>query len=211
MHYLCLVSIFIDGAHLDNLGRMCVQPMGMEFLALSIKVIHPYISKVLLGFLSPYTLFTAKKNEEAKRKKTKHNHLAFYDKALKIVLKEFLHLETNKDGLQVDVTCLVIVYLHVRLAFIVGDIKGGNPIACHNGAFEANINIILPVCDCSTAQADILERQCNPTKKEEMDEIIDRFIADIKQAKNGMVNKTREGCHPYTKWGCFGTYIIFLC
>jgi hypothetical protein len=66
----------------------------------------------------------AKKNEEAKSQKTKHNHLAFYHKALQIVLKDWLHLEKNKDGLQVDIPGLGIVYLHVRLAIIVGDIKG---------------------------------------------------------------------------------------
>jgi hypothetical protein len=38
-------------------------------------------------------------------------------------------------------------------------------MACHYGAFAANIKISLPVCDCSTAQADIIERQCNPTTK----------------------------------------------
>jgi hypothetical protein len=26
-HYICPVSIFIDGSHLDNLGRMCVEPL----------------------------------------------------------------------------------------------------------------------------------------------------------------------------------------
>jgi hypothetical protein len=159
------VSIFIDGSHLDNLGRMCVEPVITELLVLSSKVIRTDIRKVLLGLLPPYPLLTAKKNEEAKSKKTKQHRLAFYHKALKVVLKDLLHLEKNKDGLQVYIPGLGIVYLHIRLAFIVGDIKGQNPMACHYGAFAGNIKIILPVCDCSTAEADILERQCNPTKK----------------------------------------------
>jgi hypothetical protein len=121
-HYLCPVSIFIDGAHLDNLGRMCVEPVILEFLALSRKVRCIDIRKVLLGFLPPYPLLTAKKNEEAKSKKTKHNHLEFYNKALKVVLNDLLHLEKNKDGLQVDITGLGIVYLSVRLAFVI-DLK----------------------------------------------------------------------------------------
>jgi hypothetical protein len=137
-------------------------------LALSSKVRRTGISKVLLGFLPPYPLLTAKKNEEEKSKKTKHNHLAFYHKALWIVLKDLLHLEKNKDGLEVDIPGLEIIYLHVRLAFIVGDIKGQNPRACHYSVFAANIKMILPVCHCSTAQADILERQCNPTKKRKL-------------------------------------------
>jgi hypothetical protein len=33
-HYLCPVSIFIDGAHLDQIGRMCVEPVILELLAL---------------------------------------------------------------------------------------------------------------------------------------------------------------------------------
>jgi hypothetical protein len=156
-HYLCPVSIFIDGAHMDNLGRMCVEPI-MELLALSSKVRRTDISKVILGFLPPYSFLTAKKNEEAKSKKTKNNHLAFYHKALKIVLKDLLNIEKNKDGLQVDIPGLIIVYLHVRLAFIVGDIKRKNPMFCHYDAFAANIKRIIPVCDCLTAQADILER-----------------------------------------------------
>jgi hypothetical protein len=106
---MCPVSIFIDGAHLDNLGRMCVEPVTMELLALSSKVERTYISKVPLGFLPPYPLFTSKKNEEAKSKKTKHNHLEFYHKALKFVLNDLLHLEKNKDSLQVDIPGLGIV------------------------------------------------------------------------------------------------------
>jgi hypothetical protein len=108
---------------------MCVEPVIMELLALSSKVRRTYISKVLPGFLSPYPLFNAKKNEESKSKKTKYNHLEFYHKALKIVLKDLLHLEKNKEGLQVDIPGLGIMYLHVRLAFVVDDIKGQNPMA----------------------------------------------------------------------------------
>jgi hypothetical protein len=86
-------------------------------------------------------------------------------KALKIVLKDLLRLEKNNDGLQVDIPGLGIVYLHVRITFIVGDSKGQNPMACHFGAFAANIKRIVPEFDRSTAQADIIERQHNPTTK----------------------------------------------
>jgi hypothetical protein len=198
---LCPVSIFIDGAHLENLCRMRVEPVIMELLALSSKVIRTDIIKIILGFLPPYTLLTAKNNEEAKLQRTKHNHLAFCHKAFKIFLKDFTYLEKNKDGLQVDIPGLGFVYLHVQLAFIVGDIKGQNPMACHYGAFAANIKIILPVCDCSTAQADILERKCNPTKKEDMGEIIYRCNAAIKQAKHGTVNNAREELTAVSKMG----------
>jgi hypothetical protein len=88
---------------------------------------------------------------------------------LKIVLKDLLHLEKNKEGLQVDIPGLGIVDLHVQLAFVVGDIRGQNPMACHYGAFSANIKRALPVCDCSAAQTDILERKCIPTNKNEVD------------------------------------------
>jgi hypothetical protein len=106
---------------------------------------------VLLGSLPPYPLLAAKKNEEAKSKKTKNNYLKFYHKALKIVIKDLLHLEKNQEGLQVYIPGLGIVYLHVRLTVVVGDIKGQNPMACHYGAFSANIKRILSVCDCSAA------------------------------------------------------------
>jgi hypothetical protein len=137
----------------------------MELLALSSKVRCTDINKVILVFLPPYPLLTAKKNEEAESKKTKHNHLAFYHKALNIFLKDLLHLKNNNDGLHVDIPGLGIVYLHVRLAFVVGDIKGQNPMACHYGAFADNIKRILQVFNCATAHANILERQCNPTKR----------------------------------------------
>jgi hypothetical protein len=107
------VSIFIDDDHLENLGRMCVEPVIMELLALSSKVRCTDITKILLGFFPPYPLLTAKKNEEAKSQKTKYNHLAFYHKGLKIVLKDLLHVEKNKDGLQIDIPGLGIFYLHV--------------------------------------------------------------------------------------------------
>jgi hypothetical protein len=111
---------------------------------------------------------------------------------LKIVLKDLLHLEKNKEGLQVDIPGPGTVYLHVLLAFVVGDIKGQTPMACHYGAFSANIKRILPLCDCSAAQSDILERQCILTHKSEMDEIIDRCSATIKRAQYGTVNNARE-------------------
>jgi hypothetical protein len=125
---------------------------------------------------------------------------------LKIVLKQLLHLEKNKEGLQVDIPGLGIVYLHVRLTFVVGDIKGQNPMACHYGAFSANIKIILPVYDCSAAQADILERQCIPTNKNEMDEIIDRFSATIKRAQHGTVNNAREELTSVSKMGVVSAF-----
>jgi hypothetical protein len=74
-------------------------------------------------------------------------------------------------------------------------------MSCHYGAFAANIERILPVCDCSTAQADILERKCNPTKNEEMDDIIYRCSAAIKQAKHDMANNIREELTPVSKIG----------
>jgi hypothetical protein len=125
---LCTVSIFIDGAHLDNLGRMCVEPVIMELLELSSKVRCTDIIKFLLVFLPPYPLLTAKKGE-AKSKSTKHNHLAFYHKALKIVLTYLPGFKKNKGGLEVDIPGLGIVYLHVRLVFFVGDTKGKTPMA----------------------------------------------------------------------------------
>jgi hypothetical protein len=68
MHNLCPVSIFINGAHLDNLGMMCVEPVIMELIALSIKLGRTYINKVLLGFLPPYPLLTTHKMRKPKAK-----------------------------------------------------------------------------------------------------------------------------------------------
>jgi hypothetical protein len=111
---------------------------------------------------------------------------------LKIVLKYLLHLEKNKESLQEDIPGLGIFDPHVQLAFVVGDIRGQNPMACHYGAFSANIKRILPVCDCSAAQTEILERKCIPTNNNEMDEIIYRCSATIKCAQHGTVNNARE-------------------
>jgi hypothetical protein len=46
-HYLCPVRIFIDGAHPENLGIMCVEPVIMELLALSRKVRRTDILKII--------------------------------------------------------------------------------------------------------------------------------------------------------------------
>jgi hypothetical protein len=46
--YLCHISIFIDGYHLDNLGRMCVEPVIIELLVLSSKVNRTNIIKMHL-------------------------------------------------------------------------------------------------------------------------------------------------------------------
>jgi hypothetical protein len=180
----------------------------MELLALSSKVRRIDISKIILGFLPPYPLLAAKNNEEAKSQKTKHNHLAFYHKALKIVVNDFIYLEKNKDGLQVDIPGLGIVYLHVRVALIVGDIKGQHQMAGH-ATFAANIKRIIDVCDCSTAQADILERKCNPANKEDMDKTIYRCSAAIKQAKHGTINNVREELAVVSKMGVVSAFREF--
>jgi hypothetical protein len=36
--FLCPISILIDGAHLDQIGRMCVKPIIIELLALSSEI-----------------------------------------------------------------------------------------------------------------------------------------------------------------------------
>jgi hypothetical protein len=117
-----------------------------------------------------------------------------------------LRLEKNNDGLKVDIQGLGIVYLHVRLTFIVGDSKGQNPMACHFGAFSANIKIIVPDFDHSTAHDNIIERQRNPTKKQEMDDIIDRCSAAIKPAKHGTMNNAREYLTSVFKMGVISAF-----
>jgi hypothetical protein len=82
-------------------------------------------------------------------------------------------------------------------------------MACHYSAFAAKVRILLPVCDCSTAHADILERQCNPTKKEEMDEIIDRCTDVHKQAKHDTVNNAREELISVSKMGMVSAFREF--
>jgi hypothetical protein len=96
------------------------------------------------------------------------------------------------------------------LAFVVGDIKGQIPMAYHYKAFSANIKRILPVCDCSTAQAYILERKCIPTNKNEMYEIIDRCSATIKCAQHGTVNNAREELTSVSQMGVVSAFREFL-
>jgi hypothetical protein len=88
-------------------------------------------------------------------------------------------------------------------------IKGRNPISCHYGECASNINRVLPVCNCSTAQADILESKCNPKKKEDMDQIIDRYSDAIKQAKYGTSNNAREQLTSVSKMGVVSAFREF--
>jgi hypothetical protein len=120
-----------------------------------------------------------------------------------------LHLEKNKEGLKVDIPGIGIVYRQVRLEFVVGDIKVQNPMSCHYGEFSANTKIILPVCDFSAAQADILERQYIPTNKNEMDEIIDRCSATIKRAQHGKVKNAIEELTYVSKMGVVSVFREF--
>jgi hypothetical protein len=48
---LCPISIFIDGAHLDHIGRMCVEPMLIDILARWDEVRRTQNSKGLICFL----------------------------------------------------------------------------------------------------------------------------------------------------------------
>jgi hypothetical protein len=71
-HYLYPISIFIDGAHLDQIGGMCVGPVIIELLGLWSDLRRTYKYKALLGFLPPYHLLTAGKNLEAQSLKSKY-------------------------------------------------------------------------------------------------------------------------------------------
>jgi hypothetical protein len=82
-------------------------------------------------------------------------------------------------------------------------------MACHFGAFTANIKRIVPEFDRSTAQADIIERQHNPTKKEEIGDIIDRCSAAIKPAKHGTMNNAREELTSVSKMGVISAFREF--
>jgi hypothetical protein len=54
--------------------------------------------------------------------------------------------------------------------------------------------------------ADILERERNPTKKDDIDEIIDRCSAAIKQEKHGTVNNAREELTSVSKMGVVSAF-----
>jgi hypothetical protein len=82
-------------------------------------------------------------------------------------------------------------------------------MVCHYGAFSANIKITLPVCDCSAAHADILERQSIPKNKNETDDIIDRCSATIICAQHGTVNNAREELISVSKMGVVSTFREF--
>jgi hypothetical protein len=72
-------------------------------------------------------------------------------------------------------------------------------MACHYGGFASNIKIILPLCDCSTAQAGILERHG----------IIYRCSAAIKHAKHGTVNNAREELTSVSQMGVVSSFREF--
>jgi hypothetical protein len=90
-------------------------------------------------YLPHYPVLTAKKQEESKSLSMKLNYIIFYHRALHIILRKLLALEKDPDGLQVDIPGMGCIYLHVKLAFIVGNIKGQNTMACHDGSFRSNV------------------------------------------------------------------------
>ena len=209
-HFLCPVSIFIDGAHLDQIGRMCVEPVIIELLALSSEVRKTDKSKVLIGFLPPYPVLTAQKNEESKSTKSELNYMEFYHRALRIVLKDLVLLENDKQGLVVDIPGMGQFFLHVRLAFVVGDIKGQNPMACHMGCFSSNLKRMLPSCDCPQSHADLFqEHQCKPCYKVETDTEIDRCIRIIQSGEHGKVGQSRTDLRNISKIGVVSAFRDF--
>jgi hypothetical protein len=209
-HYLCPVSIFIDGAHLDQIGRMCVEPVIIELLSFSSAIRKTDKSKVLLGFLPPYPVVTAQKNEEARSTKSKLNYMEFYHRALRLVLKDLVCLENDKEGLAVDIPGMGQCFLHIRLAFVVGDIKGQNPMACHMASFSSNVSQMLPSCDCPQSHSDLCEEhQCKPCYQVETDNEIDRCIRIIQGGEHGAVGKARLDLKKISKIGVVSAFRDF--
>jgi hypothetical protein len=156
---------------------MCVQPVIIEVLGLWNEVRRTCNSKALLGFLPPYYVFTAEKNLEDKSLKSKYKYMEFHHCALRIILKDLLQLENIKNGLEVDIPGMGTCFLRVHLAFVVGDIKGQNPMECLSGYFSSNVCQILPSCECPYSKYDVcLEFKCSPVDKVKTDQIIDRCI-----------------------------------
>jgi hypothetical protein len=104
--------------------------------------------------------------------------------------------------LEVEIPNIGKSYQHVRLAFVVGDIKGQNPTACHFNGFSSNIAYILPSCNCSTSSADFVnEFWCEPIDKLKMDTIIDKCINVIETRQVRMVVKARKELESISKFG----------
>jgi hypothetical protein len=125
--------------------------MIMEVLSLWSEVRPTDKSKVLLVFLPPYPIITAENNRESKS----HVAMVFYHRELRIFLKDFLLWQNDKNGLDLTIPGLGKVVLHVKLAFVLGDIKGQNHMACHVGYFSSNAKEILQSCNCPQAKADL--------------------------------------------------------
>jgi hypothetical protein len=128
--------------------------------------------------------------------------MEFYHADLRIVLKKVLEIEHLSDGLEVEIPNIGKSYLHIRLAFIVGDIKGQNPMACHFNGFSSNIAYILPSCNFSTTSANLFnEFRCEPIDKLKMDMVIDKCIHAIEMRQVRMVDKAREELESISKFG----------
>jgi hypothetical protein len=103
--------------------------------------------------------------------------MELYHCALCIILQDLLQLENNKTDLEVEIPGTGNCFLRVRLAFVVGDINGQNPMACHFGSFSSNVCQILPSCDCPYSKFDTcLDFKCSPANKVKSDQIINRCI-----------------------------------
>jgi hypothetical protein len=201
-NFLAPISIFIDSARLDLIGRKEGEPVIVELLNLSSVLRRTDASKLLLGFLPPYPKTSAERAKDRNKTATKKNYMEFYHAALRIVLKKLLEIEHLSDGLEVEIPNIGKSYLHVRLAFIVGDIKGQNPMACHFNGFSSNIAYILPSCNCSTTSADLVnEFRCEPIDKLKTDMVIDKCINVIETRQARMVDKARKKLESISKFG----------
>jgi hypothetical protein len=101
--------------------------------------------------------------------------MEFYHCALRIILEDLIQLENNKNGLEVDIPGMGTSFLRVHLAFVVGDIKGHNPMKCHFGSFTFNVCQIIPSCDCPYSKSNMfLEFKCSPVDKVKTDQTVDR-------------------------------------
>jgi hypothetical protein len=110
-------------------------------------------------------------------------------------LKKLLDIEHLSDGLEVEIPNIGRSYQHVRLAFVVGDIKGQNPMSCHFNGFSSNIAYILQSGDL------VKEFWCEPFDKLRMDTIIDNYINVIETRQTRMVEKSIKELESINKFG----------
>ena len=200
-HLIAPVTLFVDGTLCDKVGRLTAEPVLASVGNVPGEMRRSPLAWFLLGFIPPYPKTPKERAYDRDHVATEHQYTQYYHSCLKSVLQDLLKLDNYSGGTKVYVVNRGYVYLHFKVAMIIGDTEGHDKLCCHYMAYSASIQRCSRDCDCPSRLADDLDFECTPTKVAKMKSVILPAIAAIDAGVHGTVKEARNALATVSSYG----------